>query len=58
MKLLFILTGQKKKKTRACDWAVEEKGGAGTFREGEKGRRREGQREGREGGEKRRQKRK
>ena len=37
MNLLPILTGQIK--TRACDWAVEGKGGTGGFREGEKGRR-------------------
>ena len=33
MNVLPILNGQIK--TRACDWAVEEKGGAGGFREGE-----------------------
>ena len=38
MNLLPILTGQIK--ARACDWAVEGKGGAGGFREGERGRRR------------------
>ena len=32
MNLLPILTGQIK--ARACDWAVEGKGGAGGFREG------------------------
>ena len=35
MKRLPILTGQIK--ARACDWAVEGKGGAGSFREGEEG---------------------
>ena len=34
--LLPILTGQIK--ARACDWAMEEKGGAGSFREEEEGR--------------------
>ena len=34
MNLLPILTGQIK--ARACDWAVEGKGGAGGFREWEK----------------------
>ena len=39
MSLLPILTGQIK--ARAYDWAVEEKGGAGNVREGERGGRRE-----------------
>ena len=38
MNLLPILTGQIK--ARACDWAVEGKGGAGGFREGERERKR------------------
>lgn len=37
MNLLPILTGQIK--ARACDWAVDEKYGAGSFREGKRGRR-------------------
>jgi hypothetical protein len=37
--LFPILTS--KTNVRACDWVVERKGGAGGFREGERGRRRE-----------------
>ena len=45
MNLLPILTGQIK--ARACDWAVEGKGGAGGFREWEQvGDREEGEEKG------------
>lgn len=38
-----ILTGEKK--ARACDWALEGRGGAGGFREGRKGKERKRRKE-------------